>query len=73
MVNKITYKPSHKDIMDNHYEMFRDKNQANKKDFVDSPYSPDHSDQESDTTEIGDLDLGTIPTERDMCGAYDVT
>jgi hypothetical protein len=47
MVNKITYKPSVKDIMDKYYKMFRDKNQteAKKKDFSNSPDSPDHSDR----------------------------
>ncbi len=46
MVNRITYKPSVKDIMDNHYE----KNSVNNKDFFNSPDSdPDHSDQDSDT------------------------
>ena len=49
MVNKLTYKPSVKDIMDKYYEMFRDKNSVNKKDFFNSPDSPDHSDQDSDT------------------------
>jgi hypothetical protein len=48
MVNKIAYKPSVKDIMDQYYEMFRDKNEANKKDFFNSPDSPDHSDSDSD-------------------------
>ena len=33
MVNKNTYKPSLKDIMDKYYEMFRGKNHANKTDF----------------------------------------
>ena len=28
--NKLTYKPSLKDVMDKYYEMFRDKNQGNK-------------------------------------------
>jgi hypothetical protein len=48
MVNKLAYKPSVKDIMDKYYEMFRGKNSANKKDFFNSPDSPDHSDQDSD-------------------------
>jgi hypothetical protein len=39
MVNKITYKPFVKDIMDKYYEMFRGKNSANKKDFLNSPVS----------------------------------
>ena len=37
------------DIMEKYYEMFRGKNQANKKDLFNSPDSPDHSDQDSDT------------------------
>ncbi len=49
MVNNITYKPSAKDIMDKYYEIFRGKNSANKKDFFNSPDSPEHSDQDSDT------------------------
>ena len=50
MVNKLAYKPSVKDtrFMDKYYEMFRGKNSANKKDFFNSPDSPDHSDQDSD-------------------------
>ena len=47
MVNKLAYKPSVKDIMDKYYEMFRGKS-ANKKDFFNSPDSPEHSDQDSD-------------------------
>ena len=39
--------PSVKDIMDKYYEMFRGKSQ-NKKDFFNSPDSPEHSDQDSD-------------------------
>ena len=49
MVNKIVYKPFVKDIMDKYYEMFRDENSANKKELFNSPDSPDHSDQDSDT------------------------
>ena len=48
MVNKLAYKPSVKDIMDKFYEMFRGKNSTNKKDFFNSPDSPEHSDQDSD-------------------------
>jgi hypothetical protein len=48
IVNKLAYKPSVKDIMDKYYEMFHGKNSANKKDFFNSPDSPDHSDQDSD-------------------------
>ena len=33
MVNKHTYKPSLKDIMDKYYEMFRGRNHTNKTDF----------------------------------------
>ena len=33
MVNKHTYKPSLKDIMDKYYEMFRGRNHTNKADF----------------------------------------
>ncbi len=43
MVNKHEYKPSLVDIMDKYYKMFRNKNQANKKDLFNSP------DQDSDT------------------------
>ncbi len=52
MVNKLVYycdKHSVKDIMDKYYEMFRGKNSANKQNFFNSPDSPDHSDQDSDT------------------------
>ena len=47
MVNKLTYKPCLRDIMDRYYydEMFRGKNEANKKDLFNSPDSPDHSGQ----------------------------
>ena len=48
MVNKLAYKPSVKDFMDKYYEMFRGKDSANKKDFFNSPDSPEHSDQDSD-------------------------
>ncbi len=48
MVNKLAYKPSVKDIIHKYYEMFRGKNSANKKDFFNSPDSPEHSDQDSD-------------------------
>ncbi len=34
--------------MDKYYEMFRDKNEGNKKDLFNNPDSPDHSDQDSD-------------------------
>jgi hypothetical protein len=33
MVNKHSYKPSLKDIMDKYYEMFRGRNHTNKTDF----------------------------------------
>ena len=36
MINKHTHKPSVKDIMDKYYEMFRDKNSPNQKDFFNS-------------------------------------
>ncbi len=49
MVNKLLYKPSVKDIMYKYYEMSRGKNSGNKKDFFNSPDSPEHSDQDSDT------------------------
>ena len=49
MVNKLTYKPSVKDIMDKYYEMFRGKNSANIEDFFNSPDRSEHSDQDSDT------------------------
>ena len=51
IVNKLAYKHPLKDIMDKYYEMFRGKNGANKKDFCNSPDSPDHSDQDSDADE----------------------
>jgi hypothetical protein len=38
-----------KNIMDKYYEIFRGKNSVNKKDFFNSPDSPEHSDQDSDT------------------------
>ena len=37
MINKHEYKSSVKDIMDEYYEMFRDKNRGNKTDFYNSP------------------------------------
>ena len=37
MINKHTYTPSVKDIMDKYYEMFRDKSRGNKVDFFNSP------------------------------------
>ena len=43
------FQPSVKDIMDKYYEMFRDENSANKKELFNSPDSPDHSDQDSDS------------------------
>ena len=49
MVNNLVYKPSVKDIMEKYYEMFWGKNSVNKKHFFNSPDSPDHSDQDSDT------------------------
>ncbi len=39
--------------------MFRDKNGSNKKDYFNSPDSPDHSHQDLDT-EIGELDWGEV-------------
>ena len=48
IVNKHTYDPSLHHIMKTYYEMFRGKNQANKKDLFNSPDIPDHSDQDSD-------------------------
>ena len=44
MVNKHECKPSLHDIVDKYYEMFRGKNQGNKKDLFKSP----DSDQDSD-------------------------
>jgi hypothetical protein len=44
MVNKHACKPSLHDIVDKYYEMFRGKNQGNKKDLFKSP----DSDQDSD-------------------------
>ncbi len=51
MVNKLAYKLSVKDIMDSldkYYEMFRGKKSLHKKDFFNSPDSPEHSEQDSD-------------------------
>ena len=44
MINKHTYKPSVKDIMDKYYEMFRGKNRSNKTDFLNSPEDVEDSD-----------------------------
>ena len=44
MINKHTYKPSVKDIMDKYYEMFRGKNRGNKTDFFNRPEDVQHSD-----------------------------
>ena len=43
IVNKHVYKPFLHDVMKKYYDMFRVKNQANKKDLFNSP------DQDSDT------------------------
>ena len=48
MVNKLSYKPSVKDIIDKYYEMFGGKNSANKKGLFNSLDIPDHSDQDLD-------------------------
>jgi predicted CopG family antitoxin len=47
--NKQTYNPSLHDIMEKYYDMSRDKDQSNNKDFFNSPDTPDHSDQHSNT------------------------
>ena len=44
MMNKHTYKPSVKDIMDKYYEMFRGKNRGNKANFFNSPEDVQDSD-----------------------------
>ena len=44
MINKHTYKHSVKDTMDKYFEMFRDKNRANKTDFFNSPKDVEDSD-----------------------------
>ena len=44
MINKHTYKPSVKDIMDKYYEMFRGKNRGNKTDFFNRPEDVQDSD-----------------------------
>ncbi len=44
MVNKHTYKPSLKDIMDKYYEMFRGKNHTNKTDFFNRTEESDTDD-----------------------------
>jgi len=38
IVNKHVYKPFLQDIMKKYYDMFRGKNQANKKDLFNGPY-----------------------------------
>jgi hypothetical protein len=61
MVNKYAYKPSAKlfsDIIDQYYEMFRDKNQVNKTDFFNSPEDVKDSDTDvSSLTHHFQLDL----------------
>jgi hypothetical protein len=44
MINKNTYNPSVKDIMDKYYEMFRDKNRGNKSDLFNRPEDVQDSD-----------------------------
>ena len=44
MINKDTYNPSVKDIMDKYYEMFSGKNRGNKADFFNSPEDVENSD-----------------------------
>ncbi len=51
MINKHTYKPSVKDIMDKYYEMFRDKNRGNKQTFSTNPR------MFRTRTQMGELDL----------------
>ena len=48
--------------MDKYYEMFRGKNQANKKDYFNSLDSPDpgHSHQDLDSDGSTKLDLGEV-------------
>ena len=48
IVNQHVYKPSLHDIMKKYYEIFRGKNQANKKDLFNSLDILDNSDQDSD-------------------------
>jgi hypothetical protein len=55
MVNKDTYKPSPKDIMDKYYEMFRGKNQPNKTDFSTVPTVPTRT-----RTQVVELDLEEV-------------
>jgi hypothetical protein len=45
--------------MEKYYEMFRDKNQANKKDVFNSPDSPDTRTR-TRTRDMGELDLGEV-------------
>ena len=45
MINKHSYNPSVKDIMDKYYEMFRVKNRGNKTDF----FNRHEGDEDSDT------------------------
>ena len=49
MVNKHKYNPSLHDILEMYYDMFRGKNQSKNKDLFNSPDTPDHSDQDSNT------------------------
>jgi hypothetical protein len=44
MINKHTYKPSVKDIMNKYYEMFSVKNRGNKSDFFNRPEDVQDSD-----------------------------
>ncbi len=55
MVNKLVYKPCVKNIMDKYYEIFRDKNSVNKKDFFNSPNTRTRT-----RTQMGELDWGEV-------------
>ena len=52
MVNRHTYKPSPKDIMDKYYEMFSGKNHPNKTDFSTVPRTRTQM-RELDLEEVG--------------------
>ena len=53
MINKHTYKPSVKDIMEKCYEMFRVKNRGNKADFFNSPEGLEDSDTDGELEKLG--------------------
>jgi hypothetical protein len=58
MVNKYAYKPSLHDIMEKYYEMFRGKNQANKKAFWTVLTTP--TTRTSTRTQMGEIDFAEV-------------